>query len=510
MQITTVSGKKLLALLISLLIIALCGIVYELLIGTISSYLLGNSVYQFSITIGLFMFSMGLGSLITKRLNDNYLQNFIFIEILISIFGGISGILLFTIFPYLRIFYELSMYLLIIIIGGLVGMEIPILTSLISKYRNTKNTIAEVMSFDYVGALIGSVIFPLILLPTLGLMHTSFIIGLMNSLVAMTTLLIFKKDILKFKPLLYLCITTILILVTGNLFGGYLTKFAEKNLYFDQIIFSKQSEYQKIVVTTANKFKDHRLFIDGHIQFSSKDEHRYHEFLVHPVMSLKGKIENVLVLGGGDGLPIREIIKYDKVKNIDLVDIDPIMTDLGKNLSILKTINNNSMKDKRVKIFNQDAFIFLNKKGKKYDRVIIDLPDPHNESLSKLYSREFYKIIKKRLKPDGIIVTQSSSPFFTKRAFWCINKTISEVFKNTIPYNISLPSFGVWGFNLATNQNLDINNLKWNFLINTKSINTDGMRKALIFEKDLKKIEVSTNTIFRPTLTQLYNRDLLN
>tara|TARA_B100000575_G_C23133618_1_gene658074 strand:- start:956 stop:2488 length:1533 start_codon:yes stop_codon:yes gene_type:complete len=508
MQITSLSGKKLLALLLSLLIIALCGIVYELLIGTISSYLLGNSVYQFSITIGLFMFSMGLGSLITKKLNENYLQNFIFIEILIAFFGGVSGIVLFTVFPYLRIFYELSMYLLIIIIGCLVGMEIPILTSLISKYRNTKNAIAEVMSFDYVGALLGSVIFPLILLPTLGLMHTSFLIGLMNALVAITTLIIFRKDVPRFKPLFYICIITIVMLVTGNLLGGYLTRFAEKNLYFDQIIFSKQSDYQKIVVTSAKKFKDHRLFIDGHIQFSSKDEYRYHEFLVHPIMSLKGKVEDVLVLGGGDGLPIREITKYKNVKLIDVVDIDPVMTDLGKNLYILKQINNNSMQDERVTIYNQDAFIFLNKNGKKYDRVIIDLPDPHNEALSKLYSKEFYTIIKKRLKPDGILVTQSSSPFFSKRTFWCINRTINEVFKTTVPYNISLPSFGIWGFNLASNRNLNTKNLKWDFSVDTRSITPKAMKKALIFEKDLKKIPVSINTIFRPILTQLYNRDL--
>ena len=256
MKIDSLSGKHLLVLLLSLLIVALCGIIYELLIGTISSYLLGNSVYQFSITIGLFMFSMGIGSLITKKLNDNYLQNFILVEILIAIFGGISGIILFTVFPYLRIFYELTMYAFIIIIGSLVGMEIPILTSLISKYRNTKNTIADVMSFDYLGALIGSVIFPMILLPTLGLMHTSFIIGLINSLVALTTLLIFKKYIQNFKFLLNISVLTTVGLIVGNIYGGYLTKFAEKNLYFDQVIFSKQTEYQNIVMTSSKRFKD--------------------------------------------------------------------------------------------------------------------------------------------------------------------------------------------------------------------------------------------------------------
>ena len=508
MKIDSLSGKHLLILLLSLLIVALCGIIYELLIGTISSYLLGNSVYQFSITIGLFMFSMGMGSLITKRLNDDYLQNFILVEILIAIFGGISGIILFTVFPYLRIFYELSMYGFIIIIGSLVGMEIPILTSLISKYRNTKNTIAEVMSFDYLGALIGSVVFPLILLPTLGLMHTSFIIGLINSLVALTTLLIFKKYISKFKLLLNISLLTTIALIIGNIYGGYLTKFAEKNLYFDQVIFSKQTEYQKIVMTSSKRFKDHRLFIDGHIQFSSKDEYRYHEFLVHPAMSIKGKIENILILGGGDGLPVREVIKYDKVKSIDVVDIDPTMTDMGKNLAVLKKINNNSLSDIRVKIINNDAFTYLNKKGKKYDRVIIDLPDPHNEALSKLYSKEFYNIIKKRMNNGAVLVTQSSSPFFVKRAFWSINKTLKYVFNNSTPYNVSLPSFGIWGFNLVTLDNNVPEN--WVFKVNTKSINSNSMKKSLIFEKDIVETKAPINTIFKPKLYHIYSEDMSN
>ncbi len=508
MKIDSLSGKHLLILLLSLLIVALCGIIYELLIGTISSYLLGNSVYQFSITIGLFMFSMGMGSLITKRLNDDYLQNFILVEILIAIFGGISGIILFTVFPYLRIFYELSMYGFIIIIGSLVGMEIPILTSLISKYRNTKNTIAEVMSFDYLGALIGSVVFPLILLPTLGLMHTSFIIGLINSLVALTTLLIFKKYISKFKLLLNISLLTTIALIIGNIYGGYLTKFAEKNLYFDQVIFSKQTEYQKIVMTSSKRFKDHRLFIDGHIQFSSKDEYRYHEFLVHPAMSIKGKIDNILILGGGDGLPVREVIKYDKVKSIDVVDIDPTMTDMGKNLAVLKKINNNSLSDIRVKIINNDAFTYLNKKGKKYDRVIIDLPDPHNEALSKLYSKEFYNIIKKRMNNGAVLVTQSSSPFYVKRAFWSINKTLNYVFNNSTPYNVSLPSFGIWGFNLVTLDNNIPEN--WVFKVNTRSINSNSMKKSLIFEKDIVETKAPINTIFKPKLYHIYSEDMSN
>lgn len=194
----TITAKQSFALLFSLLVVALCGIVYELNIGTISSYLLGNSVFQFSITIGLFMFSMGIGSFITKHLNNSYVENFIAVEMAIAIVGGVSGIILFTVFPFARIFYELAMYAIIFAIGCLVGMEIPILTSLLALQRGTKQTVADVMSFDYLGALIGSVAFPLLLLPSLGLLHTSFVIGLINALVAFSTLLIFRRMIKNF------------------------------------------------------------------------------------------------------------------------------------------------------------------------------------------------------------------------------------------------------------------------------------------------------------------------
>ena len=225
-------------------------------------------------------------------------------------------------------------------------------------------------------------------------------------------------------------------------------------------------------------------------------------------MSIKGNISNVLILGGGDGLPVREVIKYNNVKSIDLVDIDPTITNMGKNLPILKEMNNNSMNDDRVNIINEDAFIYLNQKGKKYDRVIIDLPDPHNEALSKLYSKEFYNIVKKRMNDGAILVTQSSSPFFVKRAFWSINKTLEHVFNNSTPYNISLPSFGIWGFNLVTfNNNIPEN---WIFEVKTRSINNTSMKKSLIFEKDLLKVKVPINTIFQPKLYDLYATDMSN
>ena len=503
-----ISSKQAFTLLVSLLVVALCGIVYELIVGTISSYLLGNSVYQFSITIGLFMFSMGVGSMITKHLNNRHIENFVAVETAIAVVGGLSGIILFTVFPFARIFYELTMYAIIFTIGCLVGMEIPILTAILAMQKGTKKTIADVMSFDYLGALIGSVAFPLLLLPSLGLLHSSFVIGLINAIVALSTLIIFRAMVPRFRFYLVINIVVLAGLIIFNIFGSYFTRYAEKHLYFDQIIHSEQTKYQKLVLTRSSNFKDHRLFIDGNIQFSSRDEYRYHEFLVHPVMSLSGSRERVLVLGGGDGLALREVIKYDDVAKIDLVDIDPRIIELAKTLPVLRDLGNDSFNDPRVSTFNEDAFSFLNQPGPAYDRVIMDFPDPHNEVLSKLYSKEFYTILRKRLAPGGAVVTQSSSPFFVRRAFWCINITLGTIFDEVMPYNMSLPSFGIWGFNLARNGSKIPEN--WKFSVPTKAISAVAMKKARIFEDDIGPVETPINSIFMPKLYQFYEADIRN
>lgn len=493
-------------LLVSILVVALCGIVYELIIGTVSSYLLGNSVYQFSLTIGFFMFAMGIGSLISKYFDDNFVRNFILVEIVIAMVGGICSILLFMAFPFTRVLYEFVMYGLIMVIGGLVGMEIPILTALLAERRSTKESIANVMSLDYLGALIGSVAFPLLLLPALGLIQSSFAIGLINIFVAIINVVIFRHYLRNYHKMLMLCFAVLALLIVSIVYGSVITRFAEKHLYFDQVIYSQQTPYQKLVVTRSTTNREQRLYIDGHIQFSSRDEYRYHEYLVHPLLSIDGPRDNVLVLGGGDGLAVREILKYDDVKRIDLVDIDPEMLRIGKELPMLKRLNNKSMSSDKVHAYSQDAFSFINKPGILYDRVIIDMPDPHNEAINKLYSREFYTMIKRRMNEGGILVSQSSSPFFTRQVFWCIEETLAAVFDHTQSYKTSLPSFGIWGFNMARNdQAFDKN---YQFSIETKAITADTMLAAQTFEKDIAQIPTLVNTIMEPKLYQLYIEDL--
>ena len=354
------STKQTAILLISILIVALCGIAYELIIGTVSSYLLGNSVYQFSLTIGFFMFAMGVGSYLSKLLTGNLIQSFISVEVAISLIGGICSLLLLMVFPMARALYDAVMYSLILSIGALVGMEIPILTSILAQKHSTRDSIANVMSLDYIGALVGSVAFPLFLLPHLGLIRSSFAIGLINIFTALTNIHFFRNYLNKPKTLYFVTITILLLLTGFTISGTVLTSFAEKHLYFDQIIYMKQTPYQKIVVTESVANRERRLYIDGHIQFSSRDEYRYHEALVHPVLSVPGSIKNVLILGGGDGLAAREVLKHSAVNNIDLVDIDPEMTDISKRLYMLAKLNQNSLENPKINVYNEDAFSFIN------------------------------------------------------------------------------------------------------------------------------------------------------
>ncbi len=493
-------------LLVSILIVGLCGLAYELIISTVSSYLLGNSVYQFSLTIGFFMFAMGAGSYLSKLFGDDLIQNFIIIEIAIALVGGICSLLLFMAFPMLRALYDCTMYGLILIIGALVGMEIPILSRVLEQRQSFRHSIANVLSLDYIGALIASIAFPLFLLPQLGLVRSSFAIGLINILTALTNIHFFRKYLRNPKLLTFISLVILVLLTCFTLFGTVLTSYAEKHLYFDQVIYLKQTPYQKIVITESVTRDEQRLYIDGHIQFSSRDEYRYHESLVHPAMAADGKRENVLILGGGDGLAAKEILKYPDVKLIHLVDIDPEMTKVSQNLHLLTTLNENSLKSDKLTIYNKDAFSFINQPGIHYDRVIIDMPDPHNEAINKLYSREFYTMIRRRMTKDAVLVTQSSSPFYTRNTFWCIEQTLAAVYDDTLSYHVTIPSFGIWGFNMArVNSRLPE---AFDFNVSTRFLDTDIMRAAMLFSKDTSKVEVPVNTIMEPKLYHLYLTDL--
>lgn len=496
------TSKESLVLLLSVFIVGFCTIIYELLIGSVSSYFLGDSVKQFSIVIGLTMTAMGLGTLVSRLINKNLIYYFILVEVILAIIGGLCVPILYFAYTIEVIYYPV-MILLIFFIGGLIGLEIPLLTRIMEKYYNLKDNISNVLSLDYLGAFIATIVFPFVLLPFLGVFESSVFAGFLNLVVAVINFFWFKDKIIRKKStkLISIIILIFIFLCGLFLFSKQVVKAWENNIFDDRVIFSKQTPYQKIVMT-KNK-DDIRLFIDGNVQFSSIDEYRYHELLIHIPLSLVKHKENILILGGGDGLAAREILKYNDVKKITVVDLDKEITDLAKNQRILKELNKDSFNNDKVKIINDDAFKFLENTNNFYDIIIIDLPDPNNSSLARLYSREFYKILKKKLSYQGLMVTQSTSPFFSPEAYWCINESIKSAgFNYTYPYHIYVPSFGDWGFILGSNIKFDINKIE--IKVDTKFIDNEIIKNAFKLEKDVQRDNIQYSTLDRPKILEYY------
>ena len=515
-------------LLFSVCLIATCAIIYELIIAAVSSYLLGNSVYQFSVTIGLFMSSMGLGSYLSRYFSRCLVNRFILIEIAIALIGGISSAALFNTY----IFYESAavylvvMFILITSIGTLVGLEIPILTRIIGQYDSLRVTLSNVLAFDYIGALIGSVIFPLILLKYTGLVQSAFIVSLLNVFVAGFLLFQYWKSVEGRYLLIFATVLTSGSLAVAAMYSTDIDNWLESKLYRDHVQLSKQSRYQKIVLTkrdgqkdllsaddtivepsgleVTNRRKDLRLFIDGNLQFSSVDEYRYHEALVHPAMNLADKRANVLILGGGDGLAAREVLRYPEVKRIVLIDIDPEITKVCSSYPEIVELNQGSLLNAKVTVINQDAYKFVEwgYHNQKFDVVIIDLPDPNRESLSKLYSVTFYRLIGNILNAKGVIVTQSTSPFFSRDAFWCIHHTIEEAELYTYAYHLDIPSMGDWGFNLSAKTSHEIKKIRLS--VETNFLTNSLIQAMFQFGKDVNELETKINTLLKPVLMFYY------
>ncbi len=433
-------------LVFSVFFLSLCGIIYELVLGSLATYLLGNPVQQYSITIGFFLSSMGLGSYLSRYLNDNILRNFITIEAILGFIGGVSVLVLSWLFTFSESFYFLHIFFLIVI-GTLMGLEIPLITRILRRYGALKDILSNVLSLDYIGGLAGSLLFPLLLFPVLGRMLTCVIVGAVNVLVAVMIIVKIdyegkrKTDILA--PVLALAVLAALAFNSEAL-----NAIIQKRLYSDDIVFSKRSKYQEIVLT--RNASDFRLYIDGSLQFSSTDEYRYHEMLVFPAIAAHpGTSLDVAVLGGGDGLAVREVLKSERVRSVTLIELDPMMVSLARNNPSLARINGASLSRPGVRVITSDAFRYLRQNDISFDIIIADFPDPHDETVSKLYTSEFFRIVARRLRKNGLFVTQSTSPFFAPQAFWCINGTMKTVFNSVVPYHMYVPSFGDWGFNLA-------------------------------------------------------------
>ncbi|HEX8289338.1 MAG TPA: polyamine aminopropyltransferase [Pyrinomonadaceae bacterium] len=496
-------------LFLNVIVIATCGLIYELLAGTLASYVLGDSVTQFSLIIGIYLFAMGVGSWASGFLDKNLAKRFLEVELAVAVIGGFSAPLLFLTFASVS-YFNLILYSMVFGIGMLVGLEIPLLMRILKDELDFKQLVARVLALDYVGALVASLLFPIFLVPRLGLNRTSLLFGMLNASVGIwgTWLL---EDLLKKREANILRIkgfVIITLLLIAFIKADTLTSLAEDGLFTDNIIYAKSSQYQRIVVTKGKT--GYSLFLNGNLQFNSFDEYRYHEALVHPAFAAFGaNPKRVLILGGGDGLALREILKYPSVENVTLVDLDPMMTGLSHNLPVLAELNKHSFEDKRVSVINADAFVWLdNNQIEPFDIAIVDFPDPNNFALGKLYTTRFYNLLKTKLKPDSSIVIQTTSPLMARRSYWCIIKTLETAGFYVKPFQTTVPSFGIWGYALAKLQPFEApTKLPEN--IELKFLNNKSFASMFEFASDtsLPNEEIEINRLDNQALVRYYETE---
>ncbi len=490
-------------LLAAILVAAGCAIVYELLIGSTSALFLGGSVEQFSLTIGFFLFSMGLGAWFSRWIHADLLVRFIQVEIGLAWIGGSAVSILYALYTYTGHF-RYGMLLLIVSIGTLIGLEIPLLTRILRQYESLRSALANALSMDYCGSLFAALLFPYVLLPFVGAMYTSVLTGLVNWGVGVAVLLAFRKQIdRRLKGVLYAQVGAVgAFLLALLVYAQPLVEAWESAMYEDPIAHQEQSVYQNIVLTTRGDGV--RLYLNGHLQFASVDEFRYHEALVHPAMELAHAKKRVLIIGGGDGLTAREVLKYSQVERIDLVDLDPAVTRLASRNPHITRINENALSRQQVHITHADGFAFLQQDHAAYDVVLFDLPDPREEGLAKLYSREGYELAKRLLAPGGVMVTQATSPYYARRAFWCIAQTMEAADLRVVPYHLNVPSFGEWGFHLGMREGRD---LSIGFNVPLRHVDAHVWQAMQIFADDMGRIATEINRLDQPVLSRYYRED---
>ncbi|MBB3697991.1 polyamine aminopropyltransferase [Flammeovirga yaeyamensis] len=501
----------------------LSGIVAEYVLSTLASYFLGNSVFQWTMTLSFMLFAMGLGSRFSKYIETNLLEKFIIVEFILSLLVSFSSIIAYSISAFISFTPKYTIfplpldgvviYTTSICIGFLIGLEIPLATRLNDQFEALKVNISSVMEKDYFGSLFGGLFFAFVGLPLLGLTYTPFVLGFVNLLVAI--LLLWRlDDLLEHKWNKILKISSVLVFASigiGMFFSNNIINYGEQKLYKDKVVFQKQTPYQRLVVTQWKD--DYWLYINGHLQLSTFDEWLYHEPMAIPAMSISPIPQDILILGGGDGCLVREALKFPSVKSITLVDLDPEMTKLAKENPIFKKLNGGSLEDSKVKIINQDAFHYLEQEKQFFDVVMMDFPDPKSIELGRLQSLESFRMCNKLLRPHGVIVTQAGSPYYASEAFYCIEKTMGAAGFNTIPLHNQILTLGEWGWVLGSKsmspdemkskiRHTDLSNIE------TKWINKEALYSITSFGKPIYEFDstkVGINTVHNPVLPTYYS-----
>jgi spermidine synthase len=430
---------------------AACGIIYELALLTLSTSLNGGGIVATSLIVAGYIAALGAGALAVKPLLNWAAITFVAVEALLGIVGGLSAAALYVMFS----FVGGSLIMLAVgtaLIGGLVGAEVPLLMTLLQRGRDsgavdTGRTLANLTAADYLGALIGGLVWPFLLLPHLGMIRGAAATGIINLVAAAIVSIFLLRQVVSARQLvvaLSALAAALALLATLLVRAQDIETTSRQRLYADPIIAYRQSAYQEIVVTRRGN--DMRLYLDGGLQFSTRDEYRYTESLVYP--ALGAGAHSVLVLGGGDGLAARELLRAPGIDKIVQVELDPAVIELAR--TTMRSANGGSLDNPRVHIVTGDAMTWLRRPDHPtFDAVIVDLPDPDTPVLGRLYSTEFYALVSRALAPGGLLVVQSGSPYSTLTAFWRTVSTIAAAGYAVTPYHVFVPTFGDWGFTLA-------------------------------------------------------------
>ncbi len=462
-----------------------CGLAYEYTLSKIASDLLGNSVQQWATMIATMLFAMGLGADVQKHTPANVLADrLITTQVLLAVLGGFGPLIMIHGFALLPQLYIVIQYSLAFGVGMLIGYEIPLMMRINEEDApDMRINLAQVLKMDYIGALVGALLWTFLLVRYLSIDRISFVVGLTTMASAFLCWLLYRKRLARPRARALELAAGLVLVTVGLVVGRGLTLKAEQFLYRDPVITSITSPFQHIILT-QNELGNLRCYINGHLQFNEADEFIYHENLVHPAMHLAARRENVLILGGGDGLALREVLKYPEVRAVTLVDLDPMMTELAKSEPELVRLNGGSMNDPRVSpraaagvtageafrnaqpsqyenfnpalhetatlhVVNLDAAEFVKSVTGRYDVVIMDFPDPNSPDLAKLYGRPFYDHLERLLNPGAVIVQQSGSCFQAREAFLCTGRTLAAAGFEVVPYHDNVPSFGEWGWWIA-------------------------------------------------------------
>ena len=500
-------------LLLAVFLCAACGLVYELALLTLGNYLAGGGVRETSVVLGVVVASMGLGSLAAKRLLAHPLLAFAVVEGALAVVGGLSVLALYAAYAWLDL-YVPAVLLASVAIGALIGAEVPLLMTLLQRIRaqDAGEAVADLNAADYLGALAGGLAFPFVLIPIFGQLRGALVAGAVNLLAAALVVGWLRRaggasqlPRRTTAALVTLAFTGAAVLAGAAALASHFEVTARQRLYRAPIVTAQRSDYQEIVVTRSlpGAPADLRLFLDGDLQFSSRDEYRYHEALVQPAMAARA--ESVLVLGGGDGLALREVLR-SRVRRVVEVELDPAVLRLAREDPAFRKLNGDSLRDPRVQIVEADAMRWLRDQGELFDVVIIDMPDPDDATTAKLYSTEFYALAGRLLRPGGRMAVQSGSPYFAPEAYWCVVETLQAGGFDVRAYHVDVPSFGDWGFALASREPLTPLRVPPAVVNELRFLDQDTLDAATVFPRDVRRVSVEPSSLDRPRILDYARR----